>query len=742
MKKLITVICMAFMSFVANAQYFAIEWRDDCSGNVLENYWCGWHYTNPVIGTYWNYTQTIVNPPHTMPGFLYANGIRNGQNACGEPVVTGDHGEYIVEVSGEGCYQETDIAPWYNYVYVTVHNPNSTKFRINGQYASTNSSSPTLINWCAGSTPLDWTNESWLPANIQNYEVIIYNSANVAIQTVAGTGSAPSAINLLSSSYLGATPNPGIYGIKLRNNFMCGGWDEYMVYINLQVPSSVAVNGFNINGISQTTSSPANITICNGSNALNMTSSVSGYVSSYTIAVETGSLSGSTWTSIGSASQNYAATVVSTHDLNSVFSSLLSSYTGNIKVTLTLNGPCGSTHSMTQYFNIISGVSISGVSFKLEGKEQPNPAVPDTIWHCNNVPSLKMSTTYAGTVTSYYIKAEQGTFSGGTFTNNPLSPVGYQIAPIPGAPADTIKLDTLNTTLFNYVYPYNGVIRLSLVVNGPCGPLTTVSHMYYMKNASAAVDFLLLQQTCAISSTPPIPSGTQPRNYSLTFPSFTQPTNTIDAPCHIGWLGANSCAVSGCSVLVSNVTYQGYTVKVDEVSSTGAFIANVFTRNMATGTLPVSGAFNTYSSGYFKKNYNTIKNNKIFKVKVSVNTTGCGVVGDSSYFKIIDGGPDGEWYKLGPEEEEGAMHLSDAMTVYPNPANFDVNFQWFNKQDNNDKAVLQVMDITGRTVATKAFTEVKGGNKYTLDISSFPTGVYQYRLSIAGGLKNGKIVKE
>lgn len=755
MKKVCSTILLALYAILTHAQYYRIEVVDECTNTVIPNYWIGFQYTSPFgAGTYWNYTQPSTATWPNQPGYLYAatwTQVPSSQSTCGKVVTA--NGATIVSGNFSACSSGED-----EYLFVKVRNPNYTSFRINGQAVSTSQATPTIMNWCNGeSKPLMLNNDSWLPFKINQHNLTIYYAGGGIYKTTGWqSGAAAANIDLLQSQFFGSTPPAGNYMISLRNNFCGNVSQEYKAYINIGYPSTVSINGFTLNGVSQNGFFPPDIWLCNGNNALNVITNISGSPTKVDIKIETGNFDPFyvAWTTAEMVMVEYTGdqvgqfedglAEVALMDIDAV-AHVLRHYSGNTKITVTVYGPCGEVKTYTQYFNVQYGHTISLVHFSLNGYSQGLPHVAVPIWLCNGSTTLNMHPLVNGTVTSYSVKVERGSFSGGTFINDPASPVGVTAGTYWGSVPSVLNLATFNSAISSYIAGYNGHIRLSLIVDGPCGVYSVESQIFNIQNASAAVDFLMVQQSCLNGTWAGVPAGVQPRNTSLSFPSFAQPVDTVDAPCHLGWLGAGTCGISGCSVLVSNVTYQGYTVKVDEVDAFGNFVTNIFTKTNATGTLPVAAGFNhsTYSAGYFQNNYDDIKNNKIFKVKVSVPTAGCGAVSDSSYFMIIDGGPDyGPWYKLAEEDEESFATGTGKLNVYPDPATNEVNFEWYTEDKDPIKGKLAITDMAGRMVLQQELAQVKGTNKYNLNVSNLVPGVYLYKIYIGERVENGKLLKQ
>src|SRR5690606_18487494 len=141
-----------------------------------------------------------------------------------------------------------------------------------------------------------------------------------------------------------------------------------------------------------------------------------------------------------------------------------------------------------------------------------------------------------------------------------------------------------------------------------------------------------------------------------------------------------------------------------------------------------------------QNNYNSIKNSKIFRVTLTIQTpfSQCGYISKKSFFKIIDGGTPGQAFKTTSIEEE---IIDNKFSVYPNPAREVLNIEW-NVIQSNEQITILVFDITGKTVFNKTFIGQKGYNKTEIDISRLSHGIYQYKFVTAIETTTGKFVKE
>mgnify|MGYP003805799403 CR=1 FL=1 len=84
--------------------------------------------------------------------------------------------------------------------------------------------------------------------------------------------------------------------------------------------------------------------------------------------------------------------------------------------------------------------------------------------------------------------------------------------------------------------------------------------------------------------------------------------------------------------------------------------------------------------------------------------------------------------------------VTDGIQLFPNPANYELNVTF--NSDNNETAVINIYDLTGRMVFTKNFQSAQGRNTYTLNTSDLSKGVYILTLENGGKMLNQKLVIE
>ncbi|WP_161499342.1 T9SS type A sorting domain-containing protein [Flavipsychrobacter stenotrophus] len=494
--------------------------------------------------------------------------------------------------------------------------------------------------------------------------------------------------------------------------------------IDLAFTTPTSTN-FNINGITSTATSPTNITLCNGATALLLNPSISGAFTNYTITVEKGNFT-TVFNPLGGAGTQTYTKVASSFPSTDLLTVLpfLSGYTGCIRVTVT-TGACATP--VKELFNIVSGVSVTGLNFTVGGQTQ-TLAAPADVWQCAGSTAIVLAPSIApagvSSVTGYTITVEKGSYSGG-FIPAGTSATQYT----PGALPSSVNLYTLFPA---YLASPVNCIKVTLTVNGLCNTASTFQ-LFDVKSATAAVDFLV---------NGPSSCGTfQPRNLTPTFTTFTSPVTT--PPCIIGWLGAGSCGLAG-STASATGGFSSYNVTIDEYDATGTtFIANVANSTTAASSLPAIFTFNslTTTPGWFSINYGTIKNNNAFKATVSITAAYCGVVSAYTWFKIIDGGPAwsaGNFFKTNSGGVASA-ESGDELTVYPIPTDGTLNFEWASAGDND--AQIEITDMVGKVINQTTVHELQGSNKQTVDVSSLPSGMYIYKFSGENGTKTGKFQK-
>lgn len=176
---------------------------------------------------------------------------------------------------------------------------------------------------------------------------------------------------------------------------------------------------FKINGLAQTTSTPATTYKCNGVDRITMDNLTFGSIVSYKIKVEKGIWSSNTFTPTSSqTSALFTATSIPVTDLTTLFNPYLNAYTGYLRVTLTADGQtvCGASVNKVQIFNISS--SAANVNFNMNAN------------NCSGLPNGNLRYTgplpipNASFTTSPCIPGWQGAFTAGYFGTNFVGTIG------------------------------------------------------------------------------------------------------------------------------------------------------------------------------------------------------------------------------------------------------------------------------------------------------------------------------
>ena len=84
--------------------------------------------------------------------------------------------------------------------------------------------------------------------------------------------------------------------------------------------------------------------------------------------------------------------------------------------------------------------------------------------------------------------------------------------------------------------------------------------------------------------------------------------------------------------------------------------------------------------------------------------------------------------------------MGSGISVYPNPFNETINFEW---HATNDDVTLQIIDQYGNTMSAITSASRKADAYYvTLESTSLPKGMYYYRLTLRDKVYQGKISKK
>ncbi len=186
--------------------------------------------------------------------------------------------------------------------------------------------------------------------------------------------------------------------------------------------------------------------------------------------------------------------------------------------------------------------------------------------------------------------------------------------------------------------------------------------------------------------------------------------------------GYASCGITGIVNLAGTpATITDYRIALQEVDCNNPILATPISNSDETwqpapgGNLPANRNFNTITSGYFA-GQNTALNGRCFAVIVEVKTSGGDIFSQMSYFTFCCG----TWLEPSPVGNNQNGNLSVNWNMYPNPAHDNVNLMMSSEEDLSGEWVVQVYDITGRSIHQQAMEE----GRCTIATSLFTEGHY------------------
>lgn len=101
----------------------------------------------------------------------------------------------------------------------------------------------------------------------------------------------------------------------------------------------------------------------------------------------------------------------------------------------------------------------------------------------------------------------------------------------------------------------------------------------------------------------------------------------------------------------------------------------------------------------------------------------------SSSLKTIDG-----------VEEEVELQPVDVLSLFPNPNTGQFTLQLLS--DNEGDANIRVFDLTGKMVSQQRFASSKGENRFEMDLTAQPAGIYFVEVMVNGQRMVKKLIKE
>jgi hypothetical protein len=486
---------------------------------------------------------------------------------------------------------------------------------------------------------------------------------------------------------------------------------------------------FTINGATQVNVNVATeVTTCNPITLVNTSSSFSN-PANYTISIRAVNSAG-TYTpgnfSISYTYNNYTAASIDLRSIPVTNGTWLGNAadTGYYQVTWSTANGCGGNGTATSYIHVKSPAA-TAVGFNVNGQVQTSPtATPPTVWLCNGSTIVPLNATALGSVNSYTVTVKAGNWVNNAFVLTQGSTVSTTV--------NSTSL-TLNTDLaalfpsFFTTYP-TGFFQVTVVANATCNNANALPQVFNLQNVSQTVDFhMICNLYCAVGTYRPL---------QTTFPVPAWPGG---ADSYIqGWQGAGSCGVVGTSFSNSSNVLSSVLL-VDELDALGDSVLNVVTYPVV-GILGNSYTFNSIASpaGYFNMNYNTISNNKTYRVRVNANTSTCGTVTQSAYFKIA---PTGAWNRMSQAEETSLENNRNSFRLYPSPAASSINMEWYNADEQQTHASISITDVNGKLIVNREATQVQGTNKQQFDLSGIASGIYFYKLSTGTETRTGKFEK-
>lgn len=80
------------------------------------------------------------------------------------------------------------------------------------------------------------------------------------------------------------------------------------------------------------------------------------------------------------------------------------------------------------------------------------------------------------------------------------------------------------------------------------------------------------------------------------------------------------------------------------------------------------------------------------------------------------------WINKGSGIVEFVQSASEDISIFPNPASNQVSFEY--NFAANQNAIVKVLDLTGRTIIAKNYTQLSGQNKIDIDVNGVANGAY------------------
>ncbi len=381
-------------------------------------------------------------------------------------------------------------------------------------------------------------------------------------------------------------------------------------------------------------------------------------------------------------------------------------------------------------FNGIPSLTIS--NFKLNGNLKTGTCSAGGLSnYCQNA-AITFVPTYAGGTPSAY-KFDIQALSTCALTTA-TGKINYHGAWTTGVPATNLDLRTLSDAAGkNLSNSTAGYVRVTYSVQDACGNITT-----YTQDINMYV---------------PIPPVLVLEIYNYATPQIYLSAQTnIASPAIVG---ASSI---GYRINNSTGTITSLTVVVDEVTSTGTLVKNIYntttsvngvssltyenlnyycvSQSLWGANIPLDTCNVTGSDGYFSYTNGLFSYNKYFKLTVTI-ANQCGSATNYSYLKVNSRGK--SLTETTPAIVESGKVASD-VAIYPNPATDNLTIEINAAID--DYYTITIIDVLGNQVLSMSSTKVNQGSfKKVFDISTLSSGVYTYHIKSSTVNRTGTIIK-
>jgi hypothetical protein len=208
----------------------------------------------------------------------------------------------------------------------------------------------------------------------------------------------------------------------------------------------------------------------------------------------------------------------------------------------------------------------------------------------------------------------------------------------------------------------------------------------------------------------------------------------------ISFTSAGSATVETVKISNLQVTYPAATLPVSLTSFTGKNEANGIRLNWKTASELNNDHFDILRSTE-GQNFTTL-----------TSVAGKGTSNQANTYSYFDSAPNvgTNYYKLKQVDKDGTATTSDIVVAVNSDLGKETAFTLNVNENtlnaafsvvNNGNAVINVYDLSGRTVFTKSFVAQKGPNNISLVVPTFNTGIYVATLSQNGNIQGVKFVK-